>query len=96
MSRVAFFRIDRLTSSVGDITPVEGVTPEVKHQLEEDAMNSFLNEMLGGEGNTEARERFRSLFEEYEARETPEAKLVKVGHPLHNLSVRLTSRIWTD
>lgn len=68
---------DLAEAHVGDITPVEGVTPEVKHQLEEDAMNSFLNEMLGGEGNTEARERFRSLFEEYEARETPEAKLVK-------------------
>jgi len=40
-------------------------------------MNSFLNEMLGGEGNKQARERIRSLWEEYEARETPEAKLVK-------------------
>lgn len=40
-------------------------------------MNSFLNEMLGGEGNHQARERFRSLWEEYEARETPESKLVK-------------------
>ena len=49
--------------SVGDITPVEGVPASVKHELEEKAMNSFLNEMLGGEGNKEARERFRSLFE---------------------------------
>lgn len=40
-------------------------------------MDSFLDEMLGGEGNRQARERFRSLWEEYEARETPESKLVK-------------------
>jgi putative hydrolase of HD superfamily len=63
--------------SVGDITPVEKVPAEVKFQLELDAMNSFLNEMLGSDGNTQARERIRSLWEEYEARETPEAKLVK-------------------
>lgn len=59
-------------------------------------MDSFLNEMLGSEGNNEARERFRSLWDvsasirtqsteltpyeqEYEARQTPESKLVKVS-----------------
>lgn len=63
--------------SVGDITPVENVPKHVKLELEEKAMDSFLNEMLGGEGNRQARERFRSLWEEYEARETPESKLVK-------------------
>ncbi|ODN75204.1 hypothetical protein L202_06401 [Cryptococcus amylolentus CBS 6039] len=68
---------DLAEAYVGDITPVEGVPVEVKHQLEEQAMDSFLNEMLGSEGNKEAKERFRSLFEEYEARETPESKLVK-------------------
>ena len=58
-------------------------------------MDAFLNEMLGGPGNKDARERFRSLWDvrgpktipgekpadikqEYEARETPESKLVKV------------------
>lgn len=40
-------------------------------------MDSFMNEMLGGPNNKHARERIRSLWEEYEARETPEAKLVK-------------------
>jgi putative hydrolase of HD superfamily len=61
-------------------------------------MQSFMQEMLGGEGNKEARERIWSLWEvgnawlsrvpivgadpvcfgkEYEARETPESKLVK-------------------
>lgn len=48
---------------MGDITPVEGVSPEAKHQLEEAAMDSFLCEMLGGDGNREARQRFRSLWD---------------------------------
>jgi hypothetical protein len=48
--------------SVGDITPVEGVPVHVKHELEQQAMDSFLNEMLGGPGNVDARERFRSLW----------------------------------
>lgn len=79
-------------NSVGDITPVEGVPPSVKHQLEEEAMDMFLTEMLGGEGNAVARDRFRALWnvsgtegpcpnsdisQEYEARETPESKVVK-------------------
>lgn len=52
-----------LTNSVGDITPVEGVPAHVKHQLEQEAMDAFLNEMLGGPGNKDARERFRSLWD---------------------------------
>ncbi|KAG7531882.1 hypothetical protein FFLO_04028 [Filobasidium floriforme] len=68
---------DLAEAHVGDITPVEGVSPNLKHQLEEEAMQSFMHEMLGGEGNREARERIWSLWEEYEARETPESKLVK-------------------
>ena len=50
-------------SSVGDITPVEGVSPEMKHKLEQEAMQSFLREMLGGEGCREARERISSLWD---------------------------------
>ncbi|CAD6583936.1 MAG: hypothetical protein TREMPRED_003696 [Tremellales sp. Tagirdzhanova-0007] len=68
---------DLAEAHVGDITPVEGVPPHIKHELEEQAMDSFLNEMLSGAGNTDARERFRSLWDEYERRETPESKLVK-------------------
>ncbi|GFZ49012.1 hypothetical protein JCM24511_06761 [Saitozyma sp. JCM 24511] len=68
---------DLAEAHVGDITPVEGVPAHVKHQLEEQAMDSFLNEMLGGDNNRQARERFRALWEEYEARETPESKVVK-------------------
>lgn len=53
----------KLSASVGDITPVEGVPAHVKHQLEQEAMDAFLNEMLGGERNKDARERFRSLWD---------------------------------
>ena len=42
---------------------MEGVPPHIKHELEEQAMDSFLNEMLSGAGNTDARERFRSLWD---------------------------------
>nr|ODN85972.1 hypothetical protein L203_04472 [Cryptococcus depauperatus CBS 7841] len=66
---------DLAEAHVGDITPVEGVPAHVKHQLEEQAMDAFLNEMLGSDGNKDARERFKSLWDEYEARETPESKL---------------------
>lgn len=52
-----------MVPSVGDITPVEGVSPEMKHKLEQEAMQAFLNEMLGGEGCREARERISSLWE---------------------------------
>ncbi|RSH79109.1 uncharacterized protein EHS24_001147 [Apiotrichum porosum] len=68
---------DLAEAYVGDITPLEGVPSHVKFELEEQAMKSFLNEMLSGDGNAQARDRFRSLWYEYEARETPEAKLVK-------------------
>ena len=82
---------DLAEAHVGDITPVEGVPAGVKHELEQEAMDNFLDEMLGGEGNREARERFRSLWDvsyshdrwaqlspqEYETRETPESRLVK-------------------
>lgn len=77
MVSILFFKLNFSPRSVGDITPVEGVSAEVKHQLEQEAMRSFLDEMLGSEGCREARERIWSLWEEYEARETPEAKLVK-------------------
>lgn len=48
---------------MGDITPVEGVSPEMKHKLEQEAMQAFLGEMLGGDGCREARERISSLWE---------------------------------
>lgn len=68
---------DLAEAYVGDITPLEGIPASVKHELEERAMASFLDEMLGSEGNTQARERIRGLYVEYEERTTPEAKLVK-------------------
>ncbi|KAL7412513.1 HD domain-containing protein [Mrakia frigida] len=65
---------DLAEAHVGDITPVDGVSKKEKHRLEEVAMTSFLEEMLGG---GEAAERIRELWNEYEAGQTPEAKFVK-------------------
>jgi putative hydrolase of HD superfamily len=55
--------MNRAECSVGDITPVEGVPASEKHRLEAEAMDAFLDEMLGSEGNKDARERFRSLWD---------------------------------
>ncbi|KLT42751.1 hypothetical protein CC85DRAFT_285291 [Cutaneotrichosporon oleaginosum] len=68
---------DLAEAYVGDFTPLENVPGHVKAELEAKAIDSFLDEMLSGDGNAQARARFRALWEEYEARETPESKLVK-------------------
>lgn len=68
---------DLAEAYVGDITPYEGITAEQKRDLEEKALKTFLDEMLGGPSNAQARERFKGLWEEYEARETAESRLVK-------------------
>lgn len=58
---------------VGDITPYCGISPEEKHQKEKDAMLHLIglihNETMSNE--------IMSLWEEYNKRETPEAKAVK-------------------
>lgn len=71
---------------VGDITPVDGVSDEDKHQRESNAIEQLRRSLLYGL-NTESDEHnkeFKSvvnemldLFEEYEQNATPEAKLVK-------------------
>ncbi|CAI6007713.1 unnamed protein product [Closterium sp. NIES-65] len=58
----------------GDITPSCGVGKEEKHQMETDA----LEKMCGALGpNRKAAAEMRALWEEYEANETNEARLVK-------------------
>lgn len=56
---------------VGDITPHCGVPPEVKHQREDEAMETICD-LLGDKGT-----RFLTLFREYEKQESPEAQYVK-------------------
>lgn len=73
-ARVALMGIahDLAESKVGDITPHDGVSKEVKAKLELDAMKSIcdpLGPQVGG--------RLMSLFEEYEAGETLAARLCK-------------------
>lgn len=57
---------------VGDITPSDGVSKEEKHRREQLAME-YLSSLVGEEVGKE----FVSLWQEYEAQETGEAKFVK-------------------
>ncbi|GBG33953.1 HD domain-containing protein 2 [Hondaea fermentalgiana] len=59
---------------VGDIAPGQGISDEDKHAREQAAMRELLQEKLGGGARAD---RINALWQEYEARETPEAKLVK-------------------
>lgn len=54
----------------GDITLHDGVTPEDKLARERSAMDRLLAGLAGGE-------RYRALWEEYEAQSSPEAVLVR-------------------
>lgn len=63
---------DLAESIVGDITPEDRIPIEKKHQMEDEAMKeivTYLGKELGG--------RVYSLYKEYEAKETVEAKFVK-------------------
>ncbi|CAI7738184.1 unnamed protein product, partial [Closterium sp. NIES-54] len=65
---------DMAEAIAGDITPSCGVGKEEKHQMEKDA----LEKMCGALGpNRKAAAEMLSLWEEYEANETNEARLVK-------------------
>ena len=57
---------------VGDITPFDGVSKEEKHKREEQTME-YLSSLVGEAVGKE----FLSLWQEYEAQETNEAKFVK-------------------
>lgn len=55
-------------SKIGDITPYQGVSEEEKAKMEREAVVSIF-------GKLKRRQRFIALFDEFEAKETPEAKL---------------------
>ena len=57
---------------VGDLTPFDGVSKEEKHRQEKEAM-----EYLASLVEKETGDEFVTLWKEYEAQETEEAKLVK-------------------
>ncbi|KAH7470815.1 hypothetical protein PRIC1_003360 [Phytophthora ramorum] len=64
---------DLAESLVGDITPHDGVAEEDKHRMEKEA----LDEICGTLGDTPSAAEIRSLWNEYEAGSTEEAKMVK-------------------
>ncbi|KAK8756844.1 hypothetical protein V5799_000456 [Amblyomma americanum] len=57
---------------VGDITPTCGVSKEEKFRRESDAMDSLAKLV-----DKVSAEEFKSLWEEYEAQNSPESKVVK-------------------
>lgn len=57
---------------VGDITPQDNISPDLKHSMEDKAMKD-LAELVG----SEVGDLIYSLYKEYEAKETEEAKFVK-------------------
>ncbi|CAK5267503.1 unnamed protein product, partial [Mycena citricolor] len=65
---------DLAEAHVGDIAPREGFTSEEKRRLEAEAMDNIVHEMLH---DSPAALKIRALWEEYEERQTPEAKFVK-------------------
>ncbi|CAK5273656.1 unnamed protein product, partial [Mycena citricolor] len=65
---------DLAEAHVGDIAPREGFTSEEKRRLEAEAMDNIVHEMLH---DSPAALKVRALWEEYEERQTPEAKFVK-------------------
>ncbi|KAH0946943.1 hypothetical protein HN011_001223 [Eciton burchellii] len=56
---------------VGDITPFCGIPPDVKHQMEDKAMEDICK-LLGDKGPE-----ILQIFREYEKQESPEAQYVK-------------------
>ncbi len=65
---------DLAEAEVGDLTPLDGVDKKEKMRREREAMQYFVHDLLGSNA---AGLRIEALWEEYEARETKESKLVK-------------------
>ncbi|SNX81738.1 uncharacterized protein MEPE_00443 [Melanopsichium pennsylvanicum] len=65
---------DLAEAEVGDLTPLDGVDKKEKMRREKEAIQYFVHDLLG---SSAAGLRIEALWEEYEARETKESKLVK-------------------
>lgn len=65
---------DLAEAIVGDITPIDPVSPQQKHKLEHDAMQRIRDVELNG--SPLGHELF-DLWTEYEAAQTPAARIVK-------------------
>ncbi|OWY90876.1 Hydrolase-HD superfamily protein [Phytophthora megakarya] len=64
---------DLAESLVGDITPHDGVADVDKHRMEKEALDEICSTLK----DTSSAEEIRSLWNEYEAGSTEEAKIVK-------------------
>ncbi|KAG4304846.1 hypothetical protein PORY_001899 [Pneumocystis oryctolagi] len=67
---------DMAESIVGDITPLDKISPEEKHKRELDAMITLTSKILP-KTQSEAAKEMLDLFLEYEEGKTPEASLVR-------------------
>ncbi|CCF54163.1 uncharacterized protein UHO2_01309 [Ustilago hordei] len=65
---------DLAEAEVGDLTPLDGVNKHEKMRREKEAIQYFVHDLLG---SSAAGLRIEALWEEYEARESKESKLVK-------------------
>ncbi|CEH16519.1 Predicted hydrolases of HD superfamily [Ceraceosorus bombacis] len=65
---------DMAEAEVGDLTPLDGVDKDEKTKREAQAMEYLVHDLLG---SSPAALRLMALWQEYEARATKEAKLVK-------------------
>mmetsp|Transcript_568 Transcript_568/g.728 ORF Transcript_568/g.728 Transcript_568/m.728 type:complete len:330 (-) Transcript_568:1633-2622(-) len=65
---------DLAEAIVGDIAPSQGISEQDKHRMEREAMRKVVDDILGG--SVRAKE-IHDLWNEYEARESGEARLVK-------------------
>ncbi|KAB0804037.1 hypothetical protein PPYR_01007 [Photinus pyralis] len=63
---------DLAESIVGDITPQDNISADVKHKMEDEAMKELTSYLGGGVGN-----KIYELYKEYELKESAEAKFVK-------------------
>jgi putative hydrolase of HD superfamily len=75
---------DAAEARVGDVTPHDGVTREEKHRREREAARALLLGLPRGE-------EYLALWEEYEAGQTPEARLVK---EVDRLEMGLQARVY--
>ena len=66
----------------GDITPHDGVTDEEKHKREEEALRDLVKDIPDGDA-------YIKLWMEYEAQETPEARM---AHQIDKLEMAIQAR----
>ncbi|MBQ7503263.1 HD domain-containing protein [bacterium] len=75
---------DLAESEVGDFTPQDGISAELKHRLESEAIEKMQSGLASGE-------RLSERFKEYQENKTPEARFV---HALDKLDMALQALVY--